>query len=148
MLVLVDLPEPPAVFLVLRVLLPVLLGTVRRPAAVRALELDGFRRSLGVRMQRAVFLRAHRAGSKRLDGLAACDEGGEGRLAERVEEVVLGEDGLLRLGLVRRGLFEPREERARVARPTSLQDRRPLAKEGLAMKCARKGHAKRGAQAG
>ena len=40
-LVFVGLPQTSAVFVVFRVILPVLLGTVGRPAAVRALESDG-----------------------------------------------------------------------------------------------------------
>lgn len=40
MLVLVDFSQPSAILLVLKVLLPVLLRTMRRPAAVRTLELD------------------------------------------------------------------------------------------------------------
>ena len=41
MLVFVGLPQTSAVFVVFRVILPVLLGTVGRPAAVRTLESDG-----------------------------------------------------------------------------------------------------------
>ena len=80
--------------------MPVLLRAVRRPAAVRALERNGLRLVPVVRVHpMAVLARADGAGRELLDRLAARADGGEGRLGERVEEVVLRQDGLLGLWL-------------------------------------------------
>ena len=120
----------------LRVLLPMLFGTMCRPTTVRALKLDRFGCRLCVGMYSTMMPGTHRAWCKCLDSLATGTNGGERRLAEWMEEVVLGEYRFFRFRLVLRGFFEPREKAPRVTRaqPTSLQDR-PLAEEGrLAVK--------------
>ena len=72
-LVFVGLPQTSAVFVVFRVILPVLLGTVSRPAAVRALESD--RAWLG--MEDVVGRSTDGARGERLDGLGSGTNGGD-----------------------------------------------------------------------
>ncbi len=68
-----------------------LLRTVRRPAAVRALEFDGLRLRFGMRVGVRVSGSTNRARRKRLDGLATSDDGRKRGLGERVEEIILGQ---------------------------------------------------------
>lgn len=115
----------------LLVLFPVLLRAVGWPATIRTFKLYCLRLCLRMCMYTIVVPYAHRTRCKTLYGFTTRTNGGERRLGERMEEVVLGEDGfLLLLVLGRKRLFEPGEYCTLLrARPTSLQTN-PTAEQG------------------
>lgn len=89
MLVLIHFLQPRTIFFMLLVLLPVLLRAMRRPTTIRTLKVDSLRLCLGMRMRAVMVIGTHGTWRKGLDGLAARTDGGERRLREQVEEVVL-----------------------------------------------------------
>lgn len=91
-LVLVSFPQTLAVFLVFRILFPMLLRAMRRPTAVWALISDCTRLCLRMSMNVGVGACAYGTGSKLLDGFPSGAYCGKRRLGEGMEEVVLGKD--------------------------------------------------------
>jgi hypothetical protein len=126
--ILVSLPQSRAILFMLLIFSPMLFRAVCRPTAVRALECNVLRLCMYVRVRMRVRRETHRARRELFDRFAATLDGGEGRLGERVEEVVFTQDGLwvLRLAVLDGLAPEEVEECA----PLILRGERAVERDG------------------